>query len=103
MKDTLTKKDTKMVLAKLVATDRCTWSFEEVAAIMSEMGYRNPSSQVRPFLRNLRDMEMWHPLAMFAERFAGQYKDLKSNARDLVGAFDSLRETVEYEGPQSHA
>lgn len=94
MKDTLTKKDTKMVLAKLVASDRCTWSIEEVAAIMSEIGYRNPSSQVQPFLRNLRDMEQWHPLSMFAERFAGQYIQLRSTARYLVGAFDDLRDTV---------
>jgi len=94
MKDTLTQKDTKMVLAKLVASDRCTWSFEEVAKILSEMGYRDAERQVRPFLVKLRDMEQWHPLAMFADRFAGQYRDLKNNARQLIGSFDNLRDTV---------
>lgn len=99
MKDSLTLKDTKMVIAKLVASEQCTWSFEEVAVIMSEIGYRNPASQVRPFLRNLRDLEMWHPLSMFAERFAGQYLDAKNNARDLIGALDETREIAMYRGP----
>ncbi len=88
-----------MVIAKLVANETCTWSFEEVSVIMSELGYRNPSSQVRPFLRNLRDLEMWHPLSMFCERFAGQYLDAKNNARDLMGSLETMRDIAEYKGP----
>ena len=99
MKDTLTLKDTKMVVAKLIARDRCTWSFEEVAVIMNEIGYRNPASQVRPFLRNLRDLEMWHPISMFAERFAGQYLDAKNNARETISALDEMRLIADYRGP----
>lgn len=94
MKDTLTQKDTKMILAKLVASDRCTWSFEDVVLVLQEMKYRDAERQVRPFLMKLRDMKQWHALSMFADRFAGQYKSMKDDARLLVGAFDNLRDTV---------
>lgn len=88
-----------MVLAKLIAKERCTWSFEEVAAILSEMDYRGAESQVRPFLRMLRDMGEWHPLSMFAERFAGQYLDAKDNARRVTNSLDEMRLIAEYKGP----
>lgn len=83
-----------MVLAKLVANERCTWSFEDVVTILREMNYRDAERQVVPFLRLLRDMKEWHPLSMFAERFAGQYRSMKGDVRQLVGTFDNLRETV---------
>ena len=83
-----------MVLAKLVANDRFTWSFEEVASTLSEMGYRDAERQVRPFLLKLRDMEQWHALSMFADRFAGQYRTMKGDVRMLVGSFGNLSDAV---------
>ena len=58
MKDALTLRDTKMVVANCIANERCTWSFEEITGLLNEVGYRDASSQVVPFLRKLRDLEM---------------------------------------------
>lgn len=94
MKDTLTQKDTRMVLSKLVANEQCTWSFEEVVHALQELDYRQAESQVRPFLLKLRTMKQWHALSMFADRFAGQYKSIKDDARQLIGSLDNLRDNV---------
>ena len=87
-------KDAKMVLAKLVANQASSWSFEEIARIFGEMGYRNPESQIRPFIIKLREMKEMHALFIIADRFAGQYKSLKGDARQLIGSLDNLRDAV---------
>jgi len=87
-------KDAKMVLAKLVVHQGSAWSFEEIACILSEMGYRNSERQIRPFIIKLREMKELHALFIIADRFAGQYKSMKDDARNFIGALDNMRDTV---------